>query len=52
MNDDKLLKEAKQDIGDFVDSVVQEIYNIADLYKYEPAWVLEEFKLQMQKVKI
>lgn len=52
MNEDKFLQEAKSDISDFVDSIVEEIYNIADIYKYEPAWVLEEFKRQMSRVEI
>ena len=51
MNDKTFLDQAKKDVSRLVSRVVEELKETADLYHYEPSWVMDELKSQLLRVK-
>lgn len=52
MSDEDILKQAKIDVSNLVDNLLDEILATASLYDYEPSWVLQEFKNQLSRRKV
>lgn len=49
MTEEDILQQAKIDVSNLVDKVVEEILATADWYHYEPSWVMQEFKSQLAR---
>lgn len=44
MNEKQLLKTAKQDLKGFAERIVDDLSELADIYDYEFAWCVDEFR--------
>ena len=47
MTEEEILNQAKIDVSDFVDYVMEEIACLSYKYNYEFSWVCDEFKYQL-----
>lgn len=52
MDEEEILKQAKIDVSNLVDQIVEEVRSTAYLYNYEPGWVMQEFKNQLSRIEI
>ena len=49
MSEEEILKEAKVDVSIVVEDVIESLQTFARIYHYEPEWVYEEFKKQLNE---
>lgn len=49
MSEEEILENAKVDVSIVVDDVMETLHCFARKYHYEPEWVYEEFKKQLNE---